>query len=85
MERVQKIQVFDMETYRNKIRREKPEIPLTDRGLTAGEVAEKVGVSRTTLYRWIKNGNFPTGKRFSEGSVRWLESAVDAWMNSRKG
>lgn len=29
------------------------------KGLTAGEMAEKVGVSRKTVYNWINNGRIP--------------------------
>jgi prophage regulatory protein len=85
MERARKMMVFNLETFRKKIRREKSEIPPTDRALTIREVGDKIGASRSTIYRWIREGNFPNGKRFGKCSIRWLESTVDAWMNSREG
>lgn len=57
----------------------------TDRALTIREVSEKINASRSTIYRWMAEGNFPKGKRFGKCSVRWLESTIDAWMQSREG
>ena len=85
MARTGNMQVYDLAGYHQKIRREKPELPLKDRALTIREVCDKTGVSRSTIFRWIREGYFPNGKRFGKRSVRWLESRVDAWIESREG
>jgi len=56
-----------------------------NRILRIGEVVERVGVSKMTLYRWVKAGAFPRQRRLSEYgiAVGWLEADVDAWCLSR--
>ena len=46
-------------------------------------VLAKVPWSRTTLWRRIKDGNFPPPIRLSDGLDAWLESSVDAWIDAR--
>jgi prophage regulatory protein len=41
------------------------------------EVLEKLPVSRATLYRRIKEGDFPRAVRISKNRVGWLKDAVD--------
>lgn len=52
----------------------------TARYLDIGELAEQMGVSVQTLYRWRSEGHdMPKG--FLVGSrVRWRQSVVDEWM-----
>ncbi|BBP45868.1 hypothetical protein THMIRHAS_12410 [Thiosulfatimonas sediminis] len=45
------------------------------------EVIEVTGLSRTTIYRKVKAGEFPQRKQLSARSVGWLESDVTAWIN----
>jgi len=56
-----------------------------NRILRIGEVVARVGVSKMTLYRWIKAGAFPRQRRLSEYgiAVGWLEEDVEAWRLSR--
>lgn len=46
--------------------------------------------SKSTIYRWIEQGEFPKPIRLSKGSedgrggsVAWLKSDVDAWKEAR--
>lgn len=55
----------------------------TDKALSASEVAEKLGVSIGTIWRWVRLGDFPKGRAYSSRIVRWLESDVDSWIQSR--
>jgi prophage regulatory protein len=41
------------------------------------QVLEKYPVSRATLYRRIKDGEFPRAVRISKNRVGWLKDAVD--------
>ncbi len=53
-----------------------------DRILRIRTVLERTGLSRSTLYRRIEQGNFPKQIRISERCVGWRESAVEAWTRS---
>ena len=54
-----------------------------DRALTVGDVAELLGVSRTTVREWVSRGKFPQPRAFGPKLLRWLESDVDRWMRAR--
>ena len=47
------------------------------------QVMEATGLSRMTLWRLEKAGEFPTRRRLSSNSVAWLESDIAAWIESR--
>ena len=51
--------------------------------LRRAEVLEIVGVSNPTLWRWIRDGNFPSQIIMSPGRVGWIASEVQAWIESR--
>jgi prophage regulatory protein len=59
-----------------------PAKPL-DRFLRVHEVVAKVGLARTTLYRYIREHGFPAPVPLGGNRVAWLESEVSAWMQSR--
>lgn len=43
----------------------------------------RTGLSKATLYKLIKAGEFPAQKHLGLRSVGWLESDVTAWIESR--
>jgi prophage regulatory protein len=45
------------------------------------EVLRRTGLTRSTLYRLISKGKFPTQHRLSEATVGWSEEEVNAWIN----
>jgi len=45
-------------------------------------VAERVSLSRTTIYEFVKAGSFPAPVKTGRGS-RWLASEIDAWISAR--
>lgn len=55
--------------------------------LRTAELAELLGVSRTTLWRWQREGNFPPPIQLGHGTERplhgWLEQDVLDWLSSR--
>lgn len=53
------------------------------RVLTRDEVTERLGIGRTTLWRWERDGRFPSRRQLGPSRVGWLESEVDAWLASR--
>ncbi|MDZ7840406.1 MAG: AlpA family phage regulatory protein [Gammaproteobacteria bacterium] len=47
-----------------------------------GEVCDFVGVCRTTIYRWVSEGTFPSPVRISERAVRWRVDEIEAWRDA---
>lgn len=45
--------------------------------------ADRMGISKTTLYRLIKAGKFPKPIRISDQATGWPEEVIDAWIASR--
>ena len=46
------------------------------------EVCAMFKVSKSTIYNWISNGEFPEGKLFSARCRRWSEDELKAYENS---
>ena len=55
-----------------------------DRILRANEVVCLTGLSRTTLWRLERSGDFPTRRRLSSFAVGWVLSEVLEWLESRQ-
>ena len=51
--------------------------------LRISEVIHRVGVSRPTIYRWMRAGTFPKQIAIGANSVVWLESDVTKWMEDQ--
>jgi prophage regulatory protein len=47
------------------------------------EVIRVTGLSRMSIYRYEKKGEFPKRRRIGLNSVRWLDTDVELWMTSR--
>lgn len=41
------------------------------------------GLSRSTIYAMMKNGTFPKSLSLGARSIGWLESDIQAWIDSR--
>ena len=54
-----------------------------DRYLRRPEVEHLTGLSRATIYKRMKAGNFPLARDLGGGAVRWVEEEVREWMDSR--
>lgn len=46
-------------------------------------VCARVGVSRATLYRMVKQRAFPRSYQLGPNSVRWRSDEVTAWIMAR--
>jgi prophage regulatory protein len=51
--------------------------------VTRQELQKRLRKGKSTLYRWIQNGDFPAPRRLGPGSVGWLESEINQWIRSR--
>ena len=43
------------------------------------EICEKLGLSRTTLWKMRSRGSFPKPVQISERRIAWTESSVNRW------
>lgn len=48
--------------------------------LTIGEVAQRTRLSKPTIYKLIRRGQFPRQLRLCENKVAWLEREVEGWV-----
>jgi len=65
----------------------KPQTHLPMQGgaiLRLPKVKERTGISRSNIYAGVKRGDFPRPLLLSTRAVGWLESEIDAWVESRK-
>jgi len=47
-------------------------------------VETRTGLSRSTIYDWIKKGDFPQPVKLGARLVAWRESDVTAWLETRE-
>lgn len=46
---------------------------------TDTEVGNRYGVSRYTIWRWVREGRFPKPVKICSGSTRWHKSDIEAF------
>lgn len=46
------------------------------------EVKRTVCFGKTAIYKWVKEGTFPKPLKIG-GSVRWVSSDIDEWINKK--
>lgn len=51
-----------------------------ERILRLNAVLDRTGLSRSTLYRRMKDGTFPQNIKISARCAGWRESAIEAWL-----
>lgn len=51
--------------------------------LTVEEVAALTRLSKPTIYKLVKRGEFPRQLRLCANKVAWLEREVTAWIATR--
>jgi prophage regulatory protein len=52
--------------------------------LTDNQVAQRYGVKRASIWRWLKDRDFPKPVKLSPGCTRWQLSALMDWEQSRE-
>ena len=53
------------------------------RFLRMGDLRQKVGLSRSQIYKLIADGDFPKQNKLGERISVWEESKVEEWMVSK--
>ena len=51
--------------------------------LTVKEVSAATRLSKQTIYKLVKIGDFPKQLRLGANKVAWLKSEVDGWIDER--
>lgn len=54
------------------------------RFLPLSEVLAKTSLSRTSIYRLVKDQNFPKPLNLGVRCARWIEAEVNDWIQSRR-
>ena len=49
------------------------------------EVANRYGVSRPTIWRWVERGQFPSPVKLSPGCTRWSVKSLLSWEQKKTG
>lgn len=47
------------------------------------EVARRYDISRPTIWRWVKQGQFPQPTKLSCGASRWRVADLEQWESSK--
>jgi prophage regulatory protein len=56
---------------------------MENRFIRLKEVVNRVGISKSNIYRLIPEGKFPRPIQLGPNSVAWLESEVSGWVNEK--
>jgi prophage regulatory protein len=56
---------------------------MSERILRLPDAIATVGVRKTTIYGWVKRGDFPLPVRLGARAVGWRERDVDDWLAKR--
>lgn len=51
--------------------------------LRVRRVASRMDVSKSSVYKLVREGKFPRGLKIGERAVGWLETDVDNWIEAR--
>ena len=49
------------------------------------EVQHRVGLGRSTIYRWMADGRFPKPVQLGGHAVAWSQDQLDDWISQRCG
>ena len=60
---------------------------LSDKYIKIGDLTEILGVSRSTIYKWVCADTFPKPVHFGNAeknsTIRWVQSEVEQWLEER--
>ena len=56
---------------------------MSERYLSKSEVLERVRISDPTMYRLRRRREFPDPIELSPRKIVWIESEIEAWLQSR--
>ncbi|WP_417859541.1 helix-turn-helix transcriptional regulator [Xanthomarina gelatinilytica] len=53
------------------------------RFLRLKEVKDITGLSRSTIYEFMRKGDFPRNVSLGANSTAWISTEIDQWVNDR--
>lgn len=51
--------------------------------LSDKQLSIQLNVSRQTIWRWVREGNFPKPVKLGENCTRWTMADVQAWQTEK--
>jgi len=57
---------------------------MQNRILRRSQVEERIGLSRSSIYQMISDGEFPLPIKLGKRAVGWSEIEINDWLNSRQ-
>ena len=57
---------------------------MAERILRRPDVEAQTGLSCSTIYDWMKRGEFPKPVALGSRMVGWRESEIEAWLEARE-
>jgi len=51
--------------------------------LRLNHLKERLGVSGSSIWSWVKAGTFPKPIKLSDNCTAWVEDDIEAWAQSR--
>ena len=55
----------------------------TTRLIRLPEVVHRVGLGRSTIYRWMAEGRFPKPVQLGGYAVAWADHEIEQWIEDR--
>jgi predicted DNA-binding transcriptional regulator AlpA len=72
-----------LDQYRGQIDKGVPSREFNERALRLRQVCQMTGLGRSMIYQLEAESRFPQRIKLSERAVAWLESEVQAWLDTR--
>lgn len=47
------------------------------------EIERRLGISRSTVYLWLRKGQFPPPIKLGQRAIGWRASDIEAWLGGR--
>jgi predicted DNA-binding transcriptional regulator AlpA len=55
---------------------------MTSRVVRTDELAKRLGVTRSTIWRWIREGRLPPKHQYGPNCSGWLETELEGWWEA---
>lgn len=61
-----------------------PRVHTSPRILRIAEVANRVGLGRSSIWKMVADGEFPEPRRLSARAVGWVDAEINEWLSARE-
>jgi prophage regulatory protein len=56
---------------------------MTGRIIRPSEVTKRTGISRVTIWRKVRSGDFPPPIELGPNAIGWPDDTIETWLNNR--